>query len=72
MPQLVAVIIAGAGLYAGLRWLSKALERHALAARRAAEDELARRERGAGRPVKDLGTLEYDPESRIYRPRPRG
>jgi hypothetical protein len=67
MPQLIAVFVAGAGIYAGLKWLSKALESQARMAARQA-DELRRRAE-KGRVPKDLGTLEYDPASGVYRPR---
>jgi len=67
MPQLLIVFAAGAGIYAGLKWLSKALELQA----RAAADEAERIRRGAekARGPKDLGVLELDPESGVYRPR---
>jgi hypothetical protein len=72
MPQLIAVFVAGAGIYAGLKWLSKTLESQARMAARQAE-ELRRRSGEKGRVPKDLGTLEYDPESGVYKPRtPRG
>jgi hypothetical protein len=69
MPQLIAVFVAGAGIYAGLKWLAKALENQAHVAARQA-DELKRRA-DKGRVPKDLGTLEYDPESGVYKPRAR-
>jgi hypothetical protein len=68
MPQLIAVFVAGAGIYAGLKWLSKVLEQQARMAARHAE-ELRQRSAEKGRVPKDLGTLEYDPESGVYRPR---
>ncbi len=67
MPQLIAVFVAGAGIYAGLKWLSRTLEEQARVAARQA-DELKRRAE-KGRVPKDLGTLEYDPDSGVYRPR---
>jgi len=70
MPQLVAVFVVGAGLYAGLKWLTKVLESQARVAARQAE-ELKRRAAEQGRVPKDLGTLEYDPESGVYKPRTR-
>jgi hypothetical protein len=72
MPQLIAVMIACAGLYAGMKWVSRFLQHQAEEARRQAE-ELERRTRAAARPPKDLGVLEYDAEARVYKPRtPRG
>jgi hypothetical protein len=70
MPQLIAVFVAGAGIYAGLKWLSRTLESHARVAARQAE-ELRRRAEKSGRVPKDLGTLELDPESGVYKPRTR-
>lgn len=70
MPQVLAVMVAGAGIYAGLRWLSRTLEQHVREAQRHAED-LSRRAAEAGRVPKDLGTLEYDPVAQVYRPRPK-
>jgi hypothetical protein len=67
MPQLVAVAIAGAAVYAGLKWFARTLERHALEARRQA-DEMQRRTTEAARVPKDLGALEYDAEAQVYRP----
>ncbi len=68
MPQVIAVMIAGAGIYAGFKWLSRAFEHHVEEAERRAE-ELSRRAADAARVTKDLGTLEYDPVSRVYKPR---
>ena len=66
MPQLVAVVMASAGLYAGLKWLAKTFERQA---RLKAEEDLLRRHAEGRRAPKDLGMLEYDPETQTYRPR---
>jgi len=71
MPQLVAVMLAGAGIYAGLKWLSRTLERHAREAHRQTE-EARRRATETARVAKDLGDLEYDPEARVYKPRDAG
>ena len=67
MPQVIALALLGAGLYAGYRWLA-----------RAAGDIAARNERAKdpprharGRIEKDLGALEYDPASGVYRPAKR-
>jgi hypothetical protein len=67
MPQVIAVMLAGAGLYAGMKWLSRTFSE----AQRRAEAEARRQEavaRGA-QAAKDLGTLELDPQSGVYRPR---
>jgi len=68
MPQLVVVALVGAGLYAGYRWFARTSERLAAEVRRT-EDELRRRAQVA---VKEMGTLEYDPASGVYRPSKRG
>jgi hypothetical protein len=64
MPHVIGLILLGAGLYAGYRALVRAAGR--------VSDELQRRdEEEAGQPVaieKDLGRLEYDPASGVYRP----
>jgi hypothetical protein len=63
MPQLIALALVGAGLYAGYKWLSgKARRAVAEAERRAAE--------AAGAP-RDLGVLEWDAAAGVYRPRNR-
>lgn len=67
MPQLALLAIAGAGLYAGLKWVSRALEAQAGAARRQAED-LGRRASETVHAPKDLGRLEWDADSGVYRP----
>lgn len=69
MPQLIAAFAIGAGLYAGLSWLSRTLQREA---RRQAEERLKREDRHGYRIPKDLGTLEYDPDTQVYRPRQPG
>lgn len=70
MPQVFALLIAGAGIYAGLKWISRAMADAQQTAARLKEAKLreamARREGGA---TKDLGTLEYDPATGVYRPR---
>jgi len=61
MPQVIALVVAGAGLYAGYRWASRMISGVKDARR-------TRTQSGAVAP-KDLGTLEYDPQSGVYRPR---
>lgn len=64
MPQLIALAVVGVGLLAGARALSRVLTGMAEDFRRA-EDE-ARVKAAA---PKDLGTLTWDPEAGVYRPR---
>lgn len=69
MPQVFALLIAGAGIYAGLKWISRAVadaQRTARLKEAALREAMARREGGA---PKDLGTLEFDPATGVYRPR---
>lgn len=56
MPQVLALVVAGAGLYAGYRWVSRVI---------------ARGQQREDRRVtpKDLGNLEYDSKAGVYRPR---
>lgn len=66
MPQLVALALVGAGLYAGYRWFSR-VNKQVTAEFRRTEEELRRR---AGAVLeKDMGELEYDPASGVYRPK---
>ncbi len=70
MPQLVVLALVGAGLYAGYRWFSRTSKEVAAEFERA-RNELRRK--ATGRIVeKDLGALEYDPASGVYRPVKRG
>jgi hypothetical protein len=70
MPQIVAAVLIGAGIAAGVKWLAKEVGKAAQAARLAAED-LGRPE-PASEPVRvtprDLGVLEYDAKTGVYRP----
>ena len=66
MPQVVALALLGGALYAGFRWLARAAGAVAEDVRRAEEALKAKR------PIeKDLGTLEYDAASGVYRPAKR-
>jgi hypothetical protein len=65
VPQVIALALLGAGLYAGYRWFTRTA-REIGAEMRRAEDEL--RQQAAGRIEKNLGALEYDPGSGVYRP----
>ncbi|HRD74822.1 MAG TPA: hypothetical protein PK264_02615 [Hyphomicrobiaceae bacterium] len=66
MPIAVAAALLGAGLYAGYRLYSSLQERMADELARAEADH--RRQRGE----KDLGRLEFDPASGVYKPSRRG
>ena len=65
MPQLMVLALVGAGIYAGYRWLWRPARMIAAEVRRA-DDEMRR---AAARSLeKDMGALEYDPISGVYRP----
>jgi len=66
VPQFVVLALVGAGLYAGYRWLSHAAQEITADVRRR-EDELRRRATGVLE--KDMGALEYDPATGVYRPK---
>jgi hypothetical protein len=68
VPQVIALALLGAGLYAGYRWLARTAG-HIGAEMGRAEDELG--QKAAGRIEKDLGALEYDAASGVYRPTKR-
>jgi hypothetical protein len=70
MPPVIAFALLGVGLYAGYRWLVRASHEIAAEMQRANEDMLRR---SSGKPIeKDLGALEYDQASGVYRPVNRG
>jgi hypothetical protein len=65
VPQLMLLALAGAGIYAVYRWFWRPA-RMIVAEVRRAEDEIRR---AAGLSLeKDMGRLEYDPISGVYRP----
>jgi hypothetical protein len=64
MPQVIALALLGAGLYAGYRWFTRTTREIAAQMQRAEEEV----RQGAGRIEKNLGALEYDPASGVYRP----
>ena len=66
VPQIFVLAVVGAGLYAGYRWLTQATN-EITAEVRTAEEELRRRA-AAGALEKDMGALEYDPATGVYRP----
>lgn len=66
MPQLIVLALVGAAVYAVYRWLWRPARMVAAEVRRT-EDELRRA--AAGRSLhKDMGRLEYDPATGVYRP----
>ena len=70
VPHLAILALVGAGLYVGYRLLTRSAQAITAEVRRA-EDEL--RARAAGTILqKDMGRLEYDPVSGVYRPVDRG
>ena len=69
MPQLIALALLGAGVYAGYRLVVRS--KQVVADLRRAEDELRRKPTG-GALEKDMGALEYDPASGVYRPAKQG
>jgi hypothetical protein len=66
MPQVIALALVGASLYAGYRWFARTAKEITAEIQRA-EDELHRR--AAAALPKDMGELEYDPASDVYRPK---
>jgi len=69
MPQLVAAVLIGAGLAAGVKWIARGMSRAADVARETHEQMMRGPELT---PVpKDLGKLEWDAEAGVYRPQKR-
>lgn len=68
MPQVFALMIVGAGIYAGYKWISRALSDAQEALKRGEADAKRREAMARGGP-KDLGTLDYDPQTGVYKPR---
>jgi hypothetical protein len=62
VPQVIALALLGAGVYAGYRWLARAARDLGADMRRTEQRE------AAGRIEKNLGALEYDPATGVYRP----
>jgi predicted negative regulator of RcsB-dependent stress response len=68
LPQLIALAVLGAGALAGYRWVAKQVNA-AKAAADAAEIQLRKAaDQKAGGP-RDLGQLEWDEVSQVYKPR---
>lgn len=70
MAQLIVLALVGAAIYAGYRWLWLPA-RLIVAEVRRAEDEMRRAAMGRGY-AKDMGRLEYDPHTGVYRPTRHG
>jgi hypothetical protein len=70
MPQLLGLALIGAGVIAGYRAYRFAADRvrEEMERRARAEAEAAARDHQSG-PLKDLGALELDPQTGVYRPR---
>jgi len=68
MPQLVVLAIAGAGLYAGYKWVSR-MAQTALAEAERARAEARRQATHHVNEPRNLGQLELDPASGVYTPR---
>jgi hypothetical protein len=66
MPQLIFLAAVGAGAYAGYRFL-KTIAQSVTADLEKATVET--RERARAGDAKDLGVLEYDPKTGVYKPR---
>jgi hypothetical protein len=66
MPHLLFLAAVGAGAYAGYRVLKSTI---AGLATQMEEAKVEVRERAKAKDARDLGVLEYDPQSGVYRPR---
>lgn len=69
MPHVVAAVLIGAGVAAGMKWLAKEMSRASEAAREAAE-RMTHNTPLKSMP-KDLGYLEWDADAGVYRPSKR-
>jgi hypothetical protein len=67
MPQIVGLMVVGAGLYAAYKALGRMAQRVSVEVNRA-EEELRRRAAATGI-EKDLGALEWDDAQQVYRPK---
>lgn len=70
MPHVIGAALVAAGVYAGARWLMRTLAHQAEEAARMAE-QLHRRATNSAHAPKNLGALEYDPSTQVYRPKSR-
>jgi len=69
MPQLVAAVLIGAGVAAGVKWIAREMARAADVARQA-QEQMTRSPEMKSVP-KDLGSLEWDADAGVYRPSKR-
>ncbi len=67
MPQIVGLVMVGAGLFAAYKALERMAQRVSVDMARA-EEEL-RRHAAPGAIEKDLGALEWDDAQQVYRPK---
>jgi hypothetical protein len=69
MPQVILFAALGGAIYAGYRAVMRASEAIAADLRRT-EDAARERAKSVGNPdaARDLGTLEFDPNSGVYKP----
>lgn len=70
MPPVVLLAVVGAGCYAGYKLFSKLIAQAQTPSRPAGE-RAAKEARTAGGSVRDLGELEWDEKSGVYRPKSR-
>lgn len=68
MPQLVGLMVVGAGLYAAYKAIGRIAQQVTEQMARA-EDELSRRTAEVRVAEKDLGALEWDEMQQVYRPK---
>ena len=68
MPQLIALAVLGAGALAGYRWVAKQVNA-AKDAADAAEAQLRKSAEQRANAPRDLGQLEWDEVSQVYKPR---
>jgi hypothetical protein len=76
VPQVIALALLGAGLYAGYRWLARAVGGIEPTIARAKDEPRQQSPRHSPRRSddrieKDLGALEWDPAGGVYRPAKR-
>lgn len=68
MPQLVLIAALGVGVVAGYRWLKRASAAAAEELARATREQEAAARARVATGEKDMGRLEYDPATGVYRP----
>jgi hypothetical protein len=71
MPPLLAAVLVGAGLYAGLRLAARVLDHLDGSPERVSEAHPQSSATEAPVAEKDLGALELDPATGVYRPSSR-